>query len=381
MKIVVTICRILVGCLFIFSGFIKANDPLGFAYKLDEYFSPEVFNLEFLSAITVYMAMFICVLEILLGVLILLGEYAEFTTWLLMLMIVFFTFLTFYSAYFNKVTDCGCFGDFMHLTPWTSFTKDIVLLVLIMVLFIYRKRIHPIMGLKWSRYHASMAVLIPSLFTLYCYNYLPVIDFRAYAVGKNIREEMTLGPDAIRDSTVVMLVYKDKGTGEEKSYTVKELPFSDSVWVANHEFVKQDNKKIREGDKPKITDFKVWSEESPDITSEVLDDPNYRLWIICYEMDKTNKNAFDDLVKLADECAKHGVKTIGLTSSSYQEIETLRHDKNADFPFYYCDGTVLKTMIRSNPGIMLMKGATVMGIWHYHQTPTYEKLNKDFFSK
>ena len=162
---------------------------------------------------------------------------------------------------------------------------------------------------------------------------------------------------------------------------MKELPFTDSVWMANHEFVKQDNEVIRVGDKPLITDFKVWSEESPDITAEILDDPAYRLWIICYDLKLSDKNAFAKIVKLADDCDKHGIKTIGLTSTDYAFTDPYRHEVNAAFPFYYADGTVLKTMIRSNPGIMLMKGSTVMGIWHYHQTPTFEKLNKKFFSK
>ena len=162
---------------------------------------------------------------------------------------------------------------------------------------------------------------------------------------------------------------------------MSELPFSDSVWMANHEFVKQDNQVIVEGDKPKITDFKIWSEDSPDVTAEILDDPNYRLWIICYELDTANKSAFTNIVKLADECDKHGVKTVMLTSTPYEVTDPFRHEVNAAFPFYYCDGTVLKTMIRSNPGIMLMKGSTVMGMWHYHETPSFEKLNKKFFLK
>ena len=124
-----------------------------------------------------------------------------------------------------------------------------------------------------------------------------------------------------------------------------------------------------------------WSEDSPDVTAEILDDPNYRLWIICYELDTCNKSAFTNIVALANECDKHGVKTVMLTSSDYSITDPFRHDVNAAFPFYYCDGTVLKTMIRSNPGIMLMKGATVMGMWHYHQTPSFERLNDKFFTK
>jgi len=305
----------------------------------------------------------------------------EFTAWLLLLLIVFFTFLTGYSAITGAVSDCGCFGDALKLTPFQSFMKDVVLLVFILVIFIYRKQINPVFNLKWSKFHVAMAVLIPTLFTVYCYAYLPVVDFRAYKIGNNLREQMTLAPGAKRDSTVLTLVYKDKTTGAEQGYSMKELPYSDSVWMANHEFVKQDNKVIVEGDKPKITDFKIWSEDSPDITAEVLDDPNYRLWIISYDLNKASKSSFEAIVKLTDECEKHGIKSVGLTSTDYAIMDPFRHEINAAFPFYYADQTVLRTMIRSNPGVMLMKGSTVMGMWHYHAVPSYEKLNKKFFSK
>ncbi len=379
MKAAVTFSRIFVGCLFIFSGFIKANDPIGFSYKLDEYF--ELFHMPFLIPLTVYMAMGICVLEIALGVMLLLGEFMEFTAWLLLLLIVFFTFLTGYSAITGAVSDCGCFGDALKLTPFQSFMKDLVLLVFILVIFIYRKQINPVFNLKWSKFHVSMAVLIPTLFTVYCYAYLPVIDFRAYKIGNNLREQMAFPLGGKRDSTVLTLVYKDKASGSEQGYSMKELPFSDSVWMANHEFIKQDNKVIIEGDKPKITDFNIWSEDSPDITAEVLDDPNYRLWIISYDLTKASKSSFEAIVKLTDECEKHGIKSVGLTSTDYAIMDPIRHEINAAFPFYYADQTVLRTMIRSNPGIMLMKGSTVMGMWHYHAVPSYEKLNEKFFSK
>src|SRR5690606_22005492 len=139
MKILVGIIRIFVGVLFIISGFVKLNDPLGFSYKLQEYFSAQVLNLEFLIPFSLVLAIMLVVFELVLGIMLLIGYLPKFTTWSLLIMIVFFTFLTFYSAYFNKVTDCGCFGDAMPLTPWQSFTKDVVLLVLILFLFFNRK--------------------------------------------------------------------------------------------------------------------------------------------------------------------------------------------------------------------------------------------------
>ena len=143
MKILVTLARWIVGLLFLFSGFIKLNDPVGFAFKLEEYFSPSVLNLDFLSPFALVIAVLLVIFEVVLGIMLLIGYLPRFTTWALLLMIVFFTFLTFYSAYYNKVTDCGCFGDAIPLTPWESFYKDVILLVLILLLFFKRKYITP----------------------------------------------------------------------------------------------------------------------------------------------------------------------------------------------------------------------------------------------
>ena len=144
MKITVSFSRIFVGILFIISGFIKLNDPLGFSYKLQEYFSTEVLNIPFLEPYALAISLFVVVFEVILGVFLLIGYKPKFTVWSLLLMIVFFTFLTFYSAYFDKVKDCGCFGDALKLTPWESFTKDVVLLVLILILFLGKSYIKPI---------------------------------------------------------------------------------------------------------------------------------------------------------------------------------------------------------------------------------------------
>jgi len=144
MKYIVHISRILVGVLFIISGLIKLNDPLGFSYKLQEYFSQDVLNIPFLEPYALLISVIVVVFEVILGVFLLIGYKPKFTVWSLLGMIVFFTFLTFYSAYFDKVKDCGCFGDALKLTPWESFTKDIILLFFILILYLGRKHIKPL---------------------------------------------------------------------------------------------------------------------------------------------------------------------------------------------------------------------------------------------
>jgi len=194
MKLLANIARVLVGVLFIISGFIKANDPLGFSYKLDEYFV--VFHMEWLSSISLALAILICAAEIGLGVATLMGAKMNFTAWSLLLMIVFFTFLTFYSWYFNKVTDCGCFGDALHLTPLQSFEKDLVLLALILLIFAQRRHIMPLLGQTASTVVSWLGFAGSMLFSIQCYRHLPTIDFRPYKIGANIQEGMKLPPNA-----------------------------------------------------------------------------------------------------------------------------------------------------------------------------------------
>ena len=374
MKAIVTISRILVGVLFIFSGLIKANDPIGFSYKLDEYF--EIFHMPFLIPISAYLAMFICIFEIVVGVMVLLGSYMRLATWLLLLMIIFFTILTGYSAITGKVTDCGCFGDAIKLKPWESFWKDIVLLVLILVLFVYKDRIQPLFAKPLNNALLAIATVLTTAFTLYCFLYLPVKDFRPYAIGNDIRQQMTLPEGAKRDSVQTLLVYKDKTTGAEAPFTMDNLPWQDTVWMANNEFVKQETKVIVEGDKAKITDFAIWDQNTTDVTARLLDTPVYKLWVVAYDLTKANKNAFEDISSLAKQAEQNGIMVYGLTSTPYNVTDPFRHEVGAAFPFYYADVVVLKTIVRSNPGLVLLHGSKVLGIWPHRATPTIDELKK-----
>ena len=194
MKYLVGFSRVFVGVLFIISGFIKLNDPVGFSFRLEEYFSQGVLDLPFFAPHALTISIIVVVFEVLVGVTVLIGVWRKFTVWSLLLMIVGFTFLTFYSAYFNKVTDCGCFGDAIKLTPWESFTKDIVLLGLIVILFIGKKFITPFFSERTNRLIVFFSLVISGFYVYHVMNHLPVIDFRPYEIGKNIEEGMNV-PD------------------------------------------------------------------------------------------------------------------------------------------------------------------------------------------
>ncbi len=364
MRILANISRVLVGVLFIISGFIKANDPLGFSYKLDEYFS--VFHMPWMSSVTLLLAILICAFEIGLGIALLLGAKMRFTAWSLLLMIVFFTFLTFWSWKFDVVKDCGCFGDALHLKPFQSFMKDVVLLVLIFFIFVARNDIKPLFGDRSSTILAYLGFIASFLFSVHCYRHLPVIDFRPYAIGKSIPEGMKLPPGAKTDSIVMMFTYEKDGKRHELA--ADQLSGIDDTW----KFIDRTDKVIREGDKPAIHDFSI-SANGTDVTDDVLKMKNVFL-LVAYKLSNTNEDAQSKVNDFVALCQKDGIEFIGLTSASQKEIEDFRHKHNSMYDFYNTDETALKTMIRSNPGLMLLQNGKVVNMWHYNDFPAYDEI-------
>jgi hypothetical protein len=293
-----------------------------------------------------------------------------------MLLMTVFLFLTGYSAITDKVTDCGCFGDFLKLSTWATFEKNIVFIILIIPIFIYRDKIQSALSNGASNIVMTLTIVFALGLQYYCYEHLPIIDFRAYKVGNNIREQMTTPPGAVTDSVVSKMYYKDKKTGEKKGYSMNELPWKDSVWMANHTFDTTINVVVRQGFQPKIKDLEIDTYNKVNVTTSVLDSPIYKLWVVAWDINKSNVNGFKKIALLANECEKNGIKVYGLTATAYEKTDSLRHEINAAFPFYSVDGTVLKTMIRSNPGIMLLKGPVVLAMWHYNDTPSIDEVKK-----
>lgn len=368
MRVITNIARILVGLLFIFSGFIKANDAVGFGYKLVEYF--EVFGTHFLIPIALPLAMFICIFEIVLGFTLLMGARVKLTLWLLLLMIVFFTFLTFYSAYYQKVLSCGCFGDAIPLTPWESFTKDLILLILILVLFIGKQHINPILGPRFENVLLVLVLVASTVFPIYTYNYLPVIDFRPYAIGKNIPEQTKGIPDELK----YYYILKDKKTGEQKEF--EKFPENYDV---NYDYIESRTEVTKKGVEPKIKDFSISSLDGGDYTQDIIENPKHNFLLICYDLDLANKDVFGKINDFSTLCKQDSVSFVVLTSSTKETIEAFKKETNTNIDFYNTDGTVLKTMIRSNPGLMLLKAGTVIDMWHYNSFPSYNDVKEKYF--
>ena len=359
MKTLYIFSRFFVGGLFVFSGLIKANDPVATSIKLKEYL--EVFSFDISSVFhvfipyTLYFSIFIIMLEVMLGTAACLGYKPKIIYSILLGLIVFFTFLTFYSAYFNKVTDCGCFGDFIKLSPWQSFTKDIILLVFIIVLFSKRNSIALSPIFRKHLIFASSGV-VTFLLAIYAIEHLPYFDFRDYKVGNNIATLM----ESSEDPKFLYLFKKD---GKEM-WSGKYLSSDDGYEYLKYKVVNEKEST------PKIQDFGIWSHNS-DITKEVLN--GNKLLILFHSIEKANPQNIDRVRDLINSLEGR-VETLAISSSDKIISESFRHEYQLPITFYSADATLLKTMIRSNPGTMLLKNGLIKGKWHYNDTPPARKV-------
>ncbi|MTI31862.1 BT_3928 family protein [Xanthovirga aplysinae] len=358
MKTLNNIIRYLVGALFIFSGLIKINDPVGTAIKLEEYF--EVFSSDFSSLFhylipyALTFSVIICALEVVLGVALLIRYRPKFTAWILLFLTVFFTFLTFYSAYFNKVTDCGCFGDAIKLTPWQSFYKDIILLFFVLILFFSRKHFAKKAISFGKEIVMGIAIVANVFIARYAIAHLPFIDFRAYKIGANI-------PQSMQPSEKLEYKYIMEKDGEKVE--LDQYPKDPSYKFKNMVLINPEAQ-------PTITDYSVWNDEG-DFTEYTFE--GAKLLVIVHDVNKTDTNNMEKIKELAANLNGR-VETLVLTSSDGGSFEAFRHEQQLAFPYYFADATVLKTMIRSNPGIILLKDGTVEGKWHYNDVPEAEEV-------
>jgi uncharacterized membrane protein YphA (DoxX/SURF4 family) len=358
-QLLLWLIRIFVGGLFIFSGLIKVNDPVGTSIKLQEYF--DVFSYDISSFFAVFkeyalvIAVFLVVAEVVLGVMLIFGAKLRFTIWALAVMILFFTFLTFYSAYFNKVTDCGCFGDAIKLTPWESFFKDIILLILIAVLFFFRKDMAKD-GPLWANLVAAGSLVASLTLAIIAIQNLPFIDFRAYKEGVNI-------PSAMQPSAPLEYSYIMRKDGEEVVFD--QYPADEA-----YEFVEM---KLRNEEAlPKISDFAVWNSDG-DYTEDIL--IGNKLVILFTYMQKLKPENLVAIDELIMGIRNTDIQAVLVAASSEDDIQRLIADRGWEIEGFQGDATVIKTIMRANPGIMLLKDGTVLRKYHYRNTPTPDEVN------
>jgi len=346
MKIITEIFKYIVAFTFIISGFVKLVDPVGTKIKLLDYFSEEVLNITFLNDYAIYISLMLIAFEFGLGIWLLFGLKTKQTTFLLLLTISLFLFLTWYSAYFDKVTDCGCFGDAIKLTPWETFYKNILLIIMIGWLVKFHRFIQPLFKQK-ANIAAIILFVIGLILMIYSYIYLPIIDFRAYAIGKNITQGMRIPPNAPQAKFKDIWYYKVNGK-------IQKFSNEDEPWnIKDATFIDRETTTLNEGYTPPIHDFSIENEEG-DITDEVLESDEIYL-IISSNPSEMKSQAIAQANILAEKLKNKNKKIIGLFSTIDAQIE-----KQFTFPLYLTDETTLKTIIRSNPGMILLHKGTVV---------------------
>lgn len=457
-EVIIPFLQHFVGALFVFSGFVKAIDPLGTSYKMHEYF--EAFageNIYFLSAamneklralwefignFSTPMAIIMIAAEMFFGIMLIVGWRPRLTVAVVWFLTLFFTFLTGYtylsgfgithkflavaglvmllyaliavtknprtrsillvsatallvvmlglikfsSIFFTKefvesgmkVTDCGCFGDFIKLRPWETFYKDVFLDFLILGLVLGVDRIkHWFVGgiLKGI---ATVAAVASLFLCIYC-TFLnePILDFRPYAIGNNIRELREVKKQPVIEKT---FIYHSNKTGQNKSFSEDDVMHGKWDYTEYDSLVERKDVVLDPGIPAKIVNLFIEDDEGQEITDSLLSDPNYSLMVVSWRLSTTHTDAFKELNAIAQQCDKIGVKFYAVVMND-GHVEEFRHKYQTAYPFYHNDETALKTMLRSNPGLMLLKNGVVINKWHYRHLPTFEELNATYFSK
>lgn len=369
MRLVKNLCRIIVGIVFIYSGFVKGIDPLGSDYKFTDYFN--AFGMDWMNATTLFFSFALSLVEFLIGIALLFNLWVSRMAWGSLLFMAFFTPLTLVLALTNPVSDCGCFGDAMILTNWQTFWKNIILLLLAIMIFMYRKEYKSSLPLVGQFSFLALAGAGMLCLSVYCYRHLPVLDFRPYAVGKNITEGMRLPEGAEPDQYEVTLKYKNKQTGEVQSFTEENYPWQDTL---NWEYESSSERLVKKGYITPIHDLVIEHPTLGNITEEILEDDNHTILAVAYNLTQSDVQYQPAINRLAEYAQEKGIRFYGLTSSSERDIETYKKRYHVPYEFCTADEIQLKTMIRSNPGVIILREGTILDKWAGKDVPDVKEL-------
>jgi len=366
--------RILVGLLFIFSGLIKANDPSGLAYKMEEFF--ELWHMTFFSPYALAFSITIIVFEIVAGVGLLLGYAFRQFSFLLLLLMIFFTFLTGYAIWYEHVNHrelkCGCFGDCIPLTAMQSFMKDIVLLALVIILFLARKHVPALFRRPINTSLMILALFGSLLVQWYALEHLPYVDCLPFKVGNNIWQKMQPPPGSTPDVVEYRYTMKNLKTGETKEMSLEDYTNS-NIWQDSLTWKTEGEpreKIIKKGNNtPEIKEFNVSDYDGNDYTETLLKEPGYNFIFFLKDVRKASTRNMDKLRRLFAKCEKNNVGFYLLSANSKEETEKFIRDNKLNIYYFAIDATVCKTAMRSNPGLMLIKAGTVLGKWSYNDYP------------
>jgi uncharacterized membrane protein YphA (DoxX/SURF4 family) len=364
MKRIRNIFRIIVGLVFIFSGFVKGVDPLGTVYRMNDYFV--VFGIPWATQFSLFLTIFLCTLEFILGISLLFNLWICVTAWPLIFMMVYFTVLTFFDAVYNLVPDCGCFGEAVKLTNVQTFLKNLVLMALIILIFISRKKFRGLLTEKLEKGVLILFIIAFAGMSVYSYRHLPPLDFMAWKAGTQINKKSS-------ETMKFFLAFKNEKTGEVKEYLSPDYPWNDSTWMAEWKFV---NQRVVDPNPEQAMVLRIEDEAGNDVTGNIINNPDLQFILVAYDLNETNKDAFSRILPFYKKAEADGYSFICLTAADFPTVRKFRLTHGTAFEFYSADDVILKTMVRSNPGLILIKNGKVLGKWHYNDFPSYEVVKR-----
>lgn len=361
-EVVANACRFLLAAAFIFSGFVKAIDPLGFQYKIQDYLVAFGAASWFPSFFPLLGGIVVSAIEFSIGIFLFFGIRRTMASFVALALMVLMTPLTLYLAISNPVSDCGCFGDAWVLTNWETFAKNVILLFAAILSFRYRKNLIRFVSFKMEWLVSLYTILFIFALSFYCLNRLPILDFRPYKVGQNILKGMTI-PDGAKPSIYESIFILEKN-GEKKEFTLDNYP--DSTWT----FVDTRTVLKEKGYEPRIHDFSMMElSTGEDITEDVLTDMGYTFLLVAPRIEEADDSNIDLINEIYDYSVENGYKFYCLTSSPEDQIELWKDKTGAEYPFCQMDDITLKTIIRSNPGLMLIKNGAILNKWSDEDIP------------
>lgn len=370
MKYALWIIRIIVGVLFIFSGLIKANDPMGLSFKMDEFF--EVWHMYWMMPYSLTLSVLMIGFEIIAGVAVLLGYAYRVFSFLLLMLIVFFTFLTAYVLFSGNIKECGCFGDCIKISNEETFWKDVLLTVLGIILFVFRNRIKPVLGGNTGTSVMILTAIFAFGFQWYRLEHLPAWDCLPFKIGVNMIEDRKIPEGAIPDQYENIMIYEKDGV--QKEFTMENYPWQDTTWV----FVDRIDKLIKKGNaEPKIKDFIITDYDGNAFTEQILGTPGYTFLLFVRDTKNASTKNMDELKELISASQKAGVPFYILCSDNKDEGYAYvdKHGLQAA-QLLVLDRTVSKTALRTDPGLMLIEQGEIKGKWSYRDYPDVDIIKK-----
>ncbi|MCD4732498.1 MAG: DoxX family protein [Bacteroidales bacterium] len=360
----ITAGRIILGLVFICSGFVKGVDPVGTEYRIVDYFI--AFGTEWASPIALPLSVLLNSVEFVLGILLLFNVAMRYTSWLVMLMMAVFTVVTINDAMYNPVPDCGCFGDALVISNWQTFYKNLIIDALLLIVFLSRNRVS-----KWIAPKIGWAILFVSVFgfivfEIYNIRHLPVIDFRDWKVGNKM---VNGNPLPLK----YYLTYKHSKTGEEKEYLSPDYPYNDSVWLSQWEFFGQ---RIVDPN-PVLHDLRIEDEDGNDFTDQIIANPDFQFILVAYDLSKSSSKNMDKIREISEGINEPGLSFVVITSSLPKEVQQFKESNLPDADFYFADDITMMSMIRSKPGLILLKDGVIQRKWHYNDFPSINVIKQD----